>query len=89
MRTIEQITFDYRVNDLCRIYPDTTTEFRAHVVKSMGDVDHLGYAQEFIRLKERNELLKAYREANPIVEEVQLTSADMTMSILKAKYVKE
>lgn len=89
MKTIEEITFDCRVNDLYKLYPNTTTEFRAHIVKSMGDVDSIGYAQEFIRIKERHELLKAYNEAYPVAEEVEVTPADRTMQILKAKYGKE
>jgi hypothetical protein len=83
----KQIAFDYRVNDLYRLYPNTTTEFRAHIVKSMGDVDALGYAKEFFRLKKQIDILKAYEESKPV--EVEAEPIDRTREILEAKYGKK
>lgn len=83
----KQIAFDYRVNDLYRLYPNTTTEFRAHLVKSMGDVDALGYATEFFRLKKQVDILKAYQDSKPV--EAKDEPIDRTREILEAKYGKK
>lgn len=86
MKTREELTHDYRINDLQRIYPNSDKAFREVVLKRMGDVDHLGYAKEFVRLRERQELLKAYDEANKAPDAPQDTDIDITVRILQQKY---
>lgn len=88
MKTREQLTFDYRVNDLQKIYPNSDRIFREVVLKRMGEVDSLGYAKEFIRLQKQAELLRAYDEANKAPEVPQETDIDITVRILKQKYAR-
>jgi hypothetical protein len=88
MRTIEKITHDIRVNDLQKIYPNSDRMFREIVLKRMGNVDHLDYAKEFIRLQKQAELLKAYDEVNKAPEVPQDTDIDITVRILQEKYGK-
>lgn len=88
MKTREQLTFDYRVNDLQRIFPSSDRIFREVVLKQMGEVDSLGYAKEFIRLQKQAELLRAYDEANKAPEVPQETDIDITVRILKQKYAR-
>ncbi|MFJ4433851.1 hypothetical protein ACIPZG_23205 [Pseudomonas sp. NPDC089395] len=90
MSTIEQITHNYRINDLQRIYPNSDRAFREVVLKRMGNVDSLGYAQEFIRLREQQKLLKAYAEANPTIQDApEQTDVDFTVRMLQERYGKK
>ncbi|POG12954.1 hypothetical protein BGP82_00370 [Pseudomonas putida] len=90
MKTREELTNDYRINDLQRVLPNSDRAFREIVLKQMGDVDSLGYAKEFIRLKQREELLKAYAEANPTTQDApEERDVDITVRMLQEKYDKK
>lgn len=88
MTTREEITFKHRISDLLRIYPQSDRFYREAVLKSMGDVDSLGYAKELIRLKQQAELLKSYGEANKFPEALKESDIDTTLRILQEKYGK-